>query len=38
MKADAIGPESEGARSGEPVEGIVLREEVVLSDQPFSER
>jgi molybdopterin molybdotransferase len=32
-KADAlalIGPESEGARAGEPVEAIVLREEVLL--------
>jgi molybdopterin molybdotransferase len=33
-KADAlalIGPESEGVRAGEPVEAIVLREEVVLA-------
>ncbi len=36
-KADAlalIGPESEGVRAGEPVEAIVLREEVVLSERP----
>ena len=34
-KADAlalIGPESEGVRAGEPVEAIVLREEVLLGD------
>jgi molybdopterin molybdotransferase len=38
-KADAlalIGPESEGVRAGEPVETIVLREEVV-SAQPLRE-
>ncbi|HEV8045077.1 MAG TPA: molybdopterin-binding protein, partial [Rubrobacter sp.] len=36
-KADAlalIGPESEGVRAGEPVEAIVLREEVVLAERP----
>jgi molybdopterin biosynthesis enzyme len=36
-KADAlalIGPESEGVRAGEPVEAIVLREEVVLAQRP----
>jgi len=35
-KADAlalIGPESEGVRAGEPVEAIVLREEIVLAGQ-----
>jgi molybdopterin molybdotransferase len=34
-KADAlalIGPESEGVRAGEPVDAIVLREELVLAD------
>lgn len=38
-KADAlalIGPESEGVRAGEPVEAIVLREEIVLTQRPFS--
>jgi molybdopterin molybdotransferase len=33
-KADAlalVGPESEGVRAGDPVEAIVLREEVLLS-------
>ena len=32
-RADAfalIGPETDGARAGEPVEAIVLREEVIL--------
>ena len=36
-KADAlalIGPESEGVRAGEPVEAIVLREEVLLGEGP----
>jgi molybdopterin molybdotransferase len=40
-KADAlalIGPESEGVAAGKPVEAIVLREEIVLSAQPFAER
>jgi molybdopterin molybdotransferase len=38
-KADAlalIGPESEGVWAGEPVEAIVLREEVVLASQSVS--
>ncbi|MDQ4064066.1 MAG: molybdopterin molybdotransferase MoeA [Actinomycetota bacterium] len=38
-KADAlalIGPESEGVRAGEPVEAIVLREEIVLAQRPVS--
>jgi molybdopterin molybdotransferase len=38
-KADAlalVGPESEGVRAGEPVEAIVLREEVVLANQSVS--
>jgi molybdopterin biosynthesis enzyme len=38
-KADAlalIGPESEGVWAGEPVEAIVLREEVVLDSQSVS--
>ncbi len=38
-KADAlalIGPESEGVRAGEPVEAIVLREEVVLAQRPVN--
>lgn len=36
-KADAlalVGPECEGVRAGEPVEAIVLREEVLLGDYP----
>ncbi|MDQ5813460.1 MAG: molybdopterin molybdotransferase MoeA [Actinomycetota bacterium] len=40
-KADAlalIGPESEGARAGEPVEAIVLREEVVLAGPQRGEK
>jgi molybdopterin molybdotransferase len=40
-KADAlalIGPESEGVRTGSPVEAIVLREEVVLAGQQKGER
>ena len=35
-KADAlalVGPQSEGVRAGEPVEAIVLREELVLADR-----
>jgi molybdopterin molybdotransferase len=40
-KADAlalIGPESEGVRTGSPVEAIVLREEVVLAGQQKGEK
>jgi molybdopterin molybdotransferase len=39
-KADAlalIGPESEGVRAGDPVEAIVLREEVVHGGQQKSD-
>jgi molybdopterin molybdotransferase len=40
-KADAlalIGPESEGVGAGEPVEAIVLREEVVLAGPQRGEK